>query len=171
VGCGDGSFAALLAERFDDVVALDADAGQVATAAARCRGRANVRVLQADFLRSGLRSESFDVVTALASVHHLPFAAAAAEARRVLRPGGRLVVLGLWTDTATPADVALNVASTGSHLLLQLCRGRPVMSAPVCMERTTWVEVKASAAEHLPTARLERHLLWRYTLVWDKPGG
>jgi ubiquinone/menaquinone biosynthesis C-methylase UbiE len=116
LGCGDGSFAALLAGRYRRVVALDSDDEQVSAATARCAGSANVEVRRGDFLQCELPSEEFDAVTALASFHHMPFADAAAEAARVLRPGGRLVLLGVWTDTHTPTDLALNVASTALNI-------------------------------------------------------
>jgi ubiquinone/menaquinone biosynthesis C-methylase UbiE len=169
VGCGDGSFATLLAGRYQRVVALDPDAEQVSATSARCANLTNVEVRQGDFLQSKLPSEAFDAVTALASFHHMPFADAAAEADRVLRPGGRLVVLGVWTDRQSPTDLALNVMSTALNTFLRLRRGPDVMSAPATLERTKWRGVKADATACLPGARLRRHLLWRYALVWDKP--
>src|SRR4051794_13468495 len=73
VGCGDGVFASHLADRFSEVVALDPDANQVTATAARCADLPQVRVVQADFLASCLPNDHFDVVTALASFHHMPF--------------------------------------------------------------------------------------------------
>jgi len=33
----------------------------------------------------------------------------------------------------------------------------------------TWREVRAEAARLLPGVRYRRHLLWRYSLRWQKP--
>lgn len=169
IGAGDGLFAADLAKRYEQVVALDVDAAQVAATRARCAELSNVDVRQGDFLTSALPADHFDAVTALASFHHMPFADAAAEVRRVLKPGGRLVVLGVWTDNATPTDLALNVVSTALNKVLRLRRGPDAMTAPATLERTSWRAVKAAASPCLPGARLRRRLLWRYTLIWVKP--
>jgi ubiquinone/menaquinone biosynthesis C-methylase UbiE len=98
IGSGDGRFASLLARRFANVVALDPDPEQVLAATERCLKLTNVVVREGDLLQSGLPDEHFDVVTALASFHHMPFSEAAREAARVLKPGGRLILLGVWTD-------------------------------------------------------------------------
>jgi ubiquinone/menaquinone biosynthesis C-methylase UbiE len=169
VGCGDGAFAALLAERFGEVVALDPDPEQIAATTARCRRQSQVRVERSEFLSSDLPSGSFDVVTALASFHHMPFDEAAAEARRVLKPGGRLVVLGVWTDATTRVDLAWKVGSGCLNRTLHRVRGPDLMTAPATFERTSWHQVKALASTHLPGTRMRRHLLWRYILVWQKP--
>ena len=34
----------------------------------------------------------------------------------------------------------------------------------------SWGEVRAAAARTLPGVRYRRHLLWRYSLRWRKPG-
>jgi SAM-dependent methyltransferase len=170
VGCGDGSFAAVLASRFARVVSLDRDAEQVAVTSARCRHLRQVSVVQEDFLTSGFTDCEFDVVTALASFHHMPLGDATREARRVLRPGGRLVVLGVWSDSGL-CDLPLNVASLVLNRYLRWRRGQDSMTAPATLERTSWPAVKLAASEHLPGARLRRRLLFRYTLVWDKPSG
>lgn len=169
VGCGDGSFAALLAGRYESVMALDPAPSQVAETTKRCKHLPHVEVRLADFLTASLPQEQFDVVTALASFHHMPLPGAAAEAQRVLKPGGRLVVLGVWTDRASKRDLVLNLASSGLNEALQVLRGPDVMTAPATFDRTTWAEARATVGNHLPGVRLRRHLLWRYTLVWDKP--
>jgi 2-polyprenyl-3-methyl-5-hydroxy-6-metoxy-1,4-benzoquinol methylase len=166
VGCGDGSFAVELAARCGSVVALDVDLQQVSVARERCAALSNVTVQQGDFL--ALRGEEqYDVVTALASFHHMPFAAAAAQARAVVRPGGRLVVLGLWTDTGR-RDLPWNVASIVLNLALKALRGPDAMDAPAMMPTMTLPELRRAVAAELPGAVLRRRLLWRYTLVWDK---
>jgi ubiquinone/menaquinone biosynthesis C-methylase UbiE len=169
VGCGDGMFAMRLAERFSEVVAIDRDAAQIALASARCANQSNVNVVKADFLACGLPAEHFDLVTALAAFHHVPFDEGAAEASRLLKPGGRLVVLGVWTDSGSPTDLAWNVASAALNQVLKRRRGPDAMTAPASLERTSLRSAQAEAAIHLPGARLRRRLLWRYTLVWDKP--
>jgi ubiquinone/menaquinone biosynthesis C-methylase UbiE len=169
VGCGDGSFAALLGQRCDTVLALDVDPAQVEAARRRCAAQSNVRVQEGDFLAVGLPSGRFDVVTALASFHHLPFEAAAREAVRVLKPGGRLIVLGVWTDRSTASDMVLNLMSTAMNLVLRRLRGPDVMAAPATMPTTTFRQVKQSARHHLPGARIKRRALWRYTLTWTRP--
>jgi hypothetical protein len=35
----------------------------------------------------------------------------------------------------------------------------------------TWGEVRRAAQHLLPGCRFRRHLLWRYSLVWEKPEG
>ena len=35
----------------------------------------------------------------------------------------------------------------------------------------TWAEVRAAARRTLPGVRYRRHLLFRYSLLWSKPGG
>ncbi len=169
IGCGDGSFAALLGARSTHVLALDTDAAQVAIARERTGHQPNVEVRQANFLSAALPSNHFDAVTALASFHHMPFAEAAAEARRVLKPGGLLLVLGVWTDRKTMTDFVWNVTSTGLNLVLRRRHGPDVMAAPATLPTMSLPEIRGAAARHLPKARVDRHLLWRYTLSWIKP--
>jgi ubiquinone/menaquinone biosynthesis C-methylase UbiE len=99
----------------------------------------------------------------------MPFAQAVDEAKRILKPGGRLLILGVWTDRATHVDQALNVASSALNRFLRWRHGPDAMTAPATLERTSWPEPRAAASQYLPSARLRRQLLWRYTVVWDKP--
>jgi ubiquinone/menaquinone biosynthesis C-methylase UbiE len=118
-----------------------------------------------------LPAEHFDVVTGLASFHHMPFPEAASEVRRVLGRGGRLVLLGVWTDRCTISDLAWAAASAALHELLVRRRGPDSMTTSATLEQTSWHQVRAHAATHLPGVRLRRRLLWRCALVWDKPLG
>ncbi len=96
-GCGYGATARLLArERGAAVTGLTLSAAQAdwGNAAARREGiggRVQLRV--GDWTDSGLEAGAFDAVIAIESVSHMPDPARAfAEAARVLRPGGTLVV-------------------------------------------------------------------------------
>lgn len=88
-GCGTGSLAIELARRGADVVGIDISPVAIRTARRRTK-RAGVvatfRPMDAQDL--DFPDGSFDLVSGSGILHHLDLAPAAAEIRRVLRPGG-----------------------------------------------------------------------------------
>jgi 2-polyprenyl-3-methyl-5-hydroxy-6-metoxy-1,4-benzoquinol methylase len=169
VGCGDGVFARCLASKSSAVVAVDIDARQVQTARRACADLGNVSVLHGDFLTADLGYETFDVVTALASLHHLPVETAIDKMCRLLRPGGRLIVLGLWTDNRTVLDHLLNTAAGVTNKIYQRLWGPDLMTAAACTPEAILKDVRRLAESQSPKATVRRYLLWRYVLVWQKP--
>jgi SAM-dependent methyltransferase len=89
VGCGTGNLAGELLAAGHRVTALDRL--PEALAAARADTHA-VGLLRADASRLPLRSGAFDAITMIDVLEHVDDAAALAELRRVLRPGGLLVL-------------------------------------------------------------------------------
>jgi SAM-dependent methyltransferase len=88
-GCGTGAFLEHL-ERFGAVSAVDSDPSAVAFC--HTRGRSEVKLVPPGTALP-YRDDSFDLVTTLDVIEHVDDdVAALAELRRVLRPGGRLLV-------------------------------------------------------------------------------
>jgi len=96
VGSGDGAAAATLAPYCRSLVCVDLNAKLVEAARARLAKFPHVRAETADAAKLSFKSGSFDSVVLF---HTLTYAAdpphVLAECARVLRPGGRLVVLCL----------------------------------------------------------------------------
>lgn len=102
LGCGAGRLARPLAAEVRRVVGVDVSSGMLARARVRCRGIGNAAFRLVDGAGlPGLEDASFDLVVA---VDCLPYVVARgcdaardllAEARRVLRPGGSIVVFNL----------------------------------------------------------------------------
>jgi SAM-dependent methyltransferase len=89
VGCGSGAFLLLLEDAGWRCSGVEIDPGAVEEA--HEAGLEHVR--QGDFLQAGYPNSSMDVVRFWHSLEHLRSPRAAlAEARRILRPGGKLVV-------------------------------------------------------------------------------
>jgi tocopherol O-methyltransferase len=103
IGCGYGATARHLAERHDvAVTGLTVSAAQAAVAAARLPGRGTITVHCRDWLANGLPADRFDGAYAIESSEHMPDKGHFfAEAFRVLRPGGRLVVCA-WLACPDP---------------------------------------------------------------------
>jgi ubiquinone/menaquinone biosynthesis C-methylase UbiE len=97
VGCGTGVFAARVLERFPDthVCGLDLSEGMLCKAAARCQAaRDRIHLVQGDSERLPFADDVFDAVTCTHSFHHYPRQdRVVAEMHRVLRPGGRLLII------------------------------------------------------------------------------
>jgi len=94
-GCGDGYLTELLADRFARVIAVDHAPERLAAARERLRGRpVDFRLGEVDALP--VPAASVDAVFLGLVLHHVPeILGALREARRVLRPGGRVVILDL----------------------------------------------------------------------------
>jgi SAM-dependent methyltransferase len=88
-GCGTGAFLEYL-DRFGSVIGVDADESAVSF----CHARGRTEVLHAPLgSRLPFSDGAFDVVTTLDVIEHIEDdVAALAELRRVLRPGGLLLV-------------------------------------------------------------------------------
>ncbi len=104
VGCGTGSLLALVAEMpaAELLVGLDYSAEMVARAAGKftqATGRERLQAVHGDSERLPFAAESFDVLTCCNSFHHYPHQSAVLrEFRRVLRPGGLLVLIDGFRD-------------------------------------------------------------------------
>jgi ubiquinone/menaquinone biosynthesis C-methylase UbiE len=102
VGCGTGVFASRLRTAFPEakVWGIDLVAGMLAKGAQRWRTHAgHVQPVQADSERLPFDPGTFDVVTCANSFHHYPHQdRAVAEMHRVLRPGGRLLLIDGYRD-------------------------------------------------------------------------
>lgn len=96
IASGDGVVAELLAPHAKSYVCADMSARVVAAASARLGRLRNVQVLEADMHDLPFKKPAFDLVLLM---HALTYAQrpveAVAEAARVLRPGGRLLVTSL----------------------------------------------------------------------------
>ncbi|MEV3973277.1 class I SAM-dependent methyltransferase [Streptomyces sp. NPDC050698] len=173
VGCGSGDLARLLADRAERVHGIDADPEITARARELTPATTPVTYTTADAL-TGLGDRSYDVITCVAVVHHLPFAEALEVFRERLAPGGTLVIVGLARE-ATLLDRLLGLASIPLNILMAVLKNgggrapRPVsMTARTRPAELTFPEIARQARAVLPGVRLRRRLLWRYTLVWHR---
>src|SRR5438067_2124933 len=98
VGCGEGLLAYRLAQVSAQVTGIDSDLAAVARARRRVHGLHNVTIQRTRFLEFDSEPESYDLVTFVASIHHMNMSAALLRARRLLQPGGELVIVGLSTN-------------------------------------------------------------------------
>lgn len=168
VGCGLGDLARSL--RADEVTAIDASARMIERASATSE---RVRWIHGDVLTYDLGR--YDVVTAEASLHHLPLREGLTRLAELTQPGGLLIVVGLYM-TATRADRAMELVTLPANAIVGLAKavsgtgGKPHdAEMPVVMTAPTLPEIRAAAAEIVPGARIRRHLFWRYSLVWRAP--
>ena len=121
---------------------------------------------------------SIDAITTIATLHHVPLEPALRRLTRWLKPGGRLIILDLFTS-GYGLDLAWKLpAKTLSVILSTLHNGRIRATREA---RLAWKqhadsdrplplrEIRQIANSVLPQAHLKQHLFWRYSLVWEKP--
>ncbi len=172
VGCGRGGLLSRLASEFEAVHGTDVDAGMRAAATAACAGRTNVTV-GAEQLTD--LTGPYDALTMVAVLHHLDEAAALADVRRLLAPGGRLLVVGLARpDSRT--DLAVDVVSALANPVVGMVkhprafRGEgPPEPFPVRDPELTFDELASLSGDLLPGRRIRRRLFFRHTMEWTAP--
>jgi ubiquinone/menaquinone biosynthesis C-methylase UbiE len=169
VGCGTGGLTRELGRLVADAVGIDRDEPSLAEA----RRLGGATYLAGDFLEFDFGDARFDVVTMVASLHHMDAEAALARMKALLRPGGVMVVIGLARD-GTPMDLARGAAAMVAGRALDRDANDPehgAIRAPTLWPPPhTYGSMRRLAESLLPGVRYRRHLLWRYSLVWREPG-
>ena len=96
LGCGTGDAAERLAPVVSEVVAVDRERAMLEASRKRLAEFDNIRFVEGDLLDLDLKSESVDAAVMMLVLHHLREpSAAVAEAARILRPGGVLLVVDM----------------------------------------------------------------------------
>ncbi|HZU72183.1 MAG TPA: class I SAM-dependent methyltransferase [Acidimicrobiales bacterium] len=168
VGCGEGILARRLRRVVPQVVGLDHDGEALALARAQAVP-AGVSYVQGDIRHPPFPPGSFDLVASVAVIHHLYEEEALARMAELLRPGGTLVVVGL-ARSRRPSDLLIDVAAVLDHRVVHA--GRPVWQSPAPVlwpPPSSYSQVARISARVLPGRRFRRRLLWRYSLVWERP--
>jgi ubiquinone/menaquinone biosynthesis C-methylase UbiE len=101
LGCGPGRQAVLLAGRFAQVDAVDLSGPMIELARAR-RPRPNISYLHGDLRQAG-QAGHYDLVLCVRTLHHvLDLHAALSHLKRLLAPGGRLIVVDNYPPGSGP---------------------------------------------------------------------
>jgi len=175
VGCGTGNLVRVLAGRSERATGIDTDPGVVDLARSRSASVPTATFEVCDLLDLP-GGRVFDVVTAVAVVHHVPLHAALAQLRSLVTPGGVVVIVGCYR-AATRTDRWVDLVAVPANLIMGLLRSarspdaRVAMSAPTVAPTTTLAEIRTAAAQVLPGARVRRRLFWRYSLVYRPAAG
>lgn len=96
LGCGTGALLPVLAPHVSRVIGVDASSEMLTTARARVKGISNVELRTGTLEALPLESGSLDAALCVLVLHHVPAPAdALAEAFRVIKPGGRVLVVDM----------------------------------------------------------------------------
>lgn len=170
VGCGLGYFACKLAERSEVVDALDVD-NAVLVEASILNPAPNIAYLKADFLAADLSQADYDVIVSIATLRHMNIKAALEKMKLLLRPSGKLLILGLYQEK-TLIDYAYSAISILLNFVYlkwhQASIAKPTMFAPTRPAQLSLKQIRKVADAVIPGFRLQRHLFWRYSLIWQK---
>ncbi|MGA7428490.1 MAG: class I SAM-dependent methyltransferase [Rhodoplanes sp.] len=137
VGCGSGGLARLLAEEGAEVTGIDPNP-QALTAARTLAPAARFEEASAEALP--FEDAAFDVVLVVNALHHVPLDAmdrALAEAARVARPGGWLIVLEPLAAGNFFQALRVFEDETAVRLAAQNALARAIESNRLRLEKTT----------------------------------
>jgi ubiquinone/menaquinone biosynthesis C-methylase UbiE len=185
IGCGVGRFTRKVAERAREVVGIDLSESDIERARTLTTNR-NVRfeVMNGESLT--FPSETFDVVVARWVYHHLRQKLVHKQIARVLKKGGRLVVVDIVSEFFAPHNKALIfLTALVRNGLVETAKTLRRMAYIFRKERRAHIaeDVKRLSRSHTatikdarrtyqafyPGARVRRMMCATYVL-WTKPG-
>ncbi len=87
----------------------------------------------------------------------------------LLRQSGKLVILGLYRET-TILDYIYSMTSIPLNFLYlnwyRTSNFTPTITAPTRPANLSLNQIKSVANTVIPGFKLQRHLFWRYSLIW-----
>jgi len=166
VGCGDGLLAQRLAPLSRSVTAIDPDPVAVERAADRLAAHEHVDVSRSEFDTYDAGSRRFDVITFVASLHHMDLRSSLAKARDLLTPMGEIAVVGLSANKSVRDWVWALMCLPGARLGSWWHAETRDIGLVVADPREGFDEIRRAAGDVLPGSTLRRALYYRYLLRW-----
>lgn len=170
IGCGLGVFAWKLAAQSNHVDAIDSDRA-ILNEASIYHHAANISYQNADFLEADLPEDAYDAIVSIASLHHMDLETALKKMKMLLRPSGKLIILGLYQER-TILDYIYSLISVPLNIFYANWHRPSIVTstsiAPTRPPQLSLQQIKAAANTLIPGFRLQRHLFWRYSLIWRK---
>jgi 2-polyprenyl-3-methyl-5-hydroxy-6-metoxy-1,4-benzoquinol methylase len=164
VGCGDGLLAQRLAPVSRSVTGIDSDPAAIGRAADRLASVQHVTVSRAEFEGYRAGERRFDLITFVASLHHMDLRDSLVKARDLLTPTGEIAVVGcsanktvrdwVWSAMCVPA------ARIGSWLHSETRNIGVVVKDP----QEGLDDIRRAVDDVLPGASVRRALYYRYLL-------
>jgi 2-polyprenyl-3-methyl-5-hydroxy-6-metoxy-1,4-benzoquinol methylase len=168
VGCGDGLLAQRLAPVSRSVTGIDPDAAAISRAADRLASHRDVTISQGDFEGYHPGAHRFDLITFVASLHHMDLRASLVKARELLTPTGEIAVVGCSANKAMRdwvwSIMCLPAARIGSLLHSETRNIGVVVTEP----KDGLDDIRRTVADVLPGASVRRALYYRYLLRWKQ---
>ena len=171
IGCGEGWLVAELARDVPFVVGLDPDREVLDLARAHLAAdeRGRTALVRGGVLTAPFPPRSFDLVLAVASLHHLGEEDGLRRMRDLVAPGGALGIVGLARSRG-PRDHLVDLLGAMETRARALRNQRWESSAPVVWPPPhTYAELRTIAAEVLPGSSFRRRAMWRYEIAWHRP--
>jgi ubiquinone/menaquinone biosynthesis C-methylase UbiE len=178
IGCGTGAFSRLLAARSDHVLAIDLSPNMVEIAKDHSQQYPNIDFQTADAMNVEFCPQSFDCIVSIATLHHTQMEQMLEKMRSALKIGGILVIHDLFEPEGL-FDAAASALAIPTNIAVRLIRSGRLRSRKEVREAwaehgrhddyLTMAQVRRLYTEILPGGLIKRHLLWRYTVIWNKP--
>lgn len=168
-GCGEGILSRRLRTVVPEVVGLDPDEPSIDLAGEQ---GGDVAYVVGDLRTADLEPGSFDLVAAVAVLHHLDTEAGLRRMAELVRPGGVVAVVGLARSGLR--DVPWDAAGFVTTRVLRWRRGVGEWHTPAPVTwppPLTYAQTRAAVQRALPGARWRRHVLFRWSVVWERPTG
>jgi SAM-dependent methyltransferase len=166
IGCGEGMLTRELRDRLPLVTGIDLHRPSLDIARAYDD---DIEYIEGDALLYPFERSSFDVVTSVATLHHMDFELALRRGAELLRPGGVLAVVGMARSNYA-TDLLVDGWGFVRANLERLWRREYTHSSPVVWPLPmTRDECRRVARRVLPGATFTRRMWLRYTLIWRKP--
>jgi len=177
IGCGTEKLARKLALHAEQVLALDLSPEMVRIARDSSCDFSHIEFRVADAETIELPAAGFDCIVSAATLHHLPLKEMLIKLKALLKPGGVLVVLDLY-KAATISDLLISLFAIPVNWFLTLIKtGLNPGSKEIEQaykkhsghdDLLPFSLIRNIGSTVLPGSRVRRHLLWRYSIVYNR---